>query len=243
MKTSKLGLIVFYLITLILTVVFALGQQKLGISYDKITLPQLAPAFAVGVTILLFGSCKVSLNFNLDKTLIVKVIISVFLPILLFCISYFIYLNISQKPSFTGDWQQSLLLGLTGMLIGAIGEEIGWRGFLQVNLEKIYSVLISSIITGLLWGAWHIGNYKNGSLFMICFLLFTVSTSIILRKLLTNTNNSFLISVLFHFSINLSFVLFFKNALTDPKMIFTIGLIFTIVAIGFLNFRPSTLKS
>jgi uncharacterized protein len=240
MKTTKLGLIVFYLLTLVFTVLFALGQQQLNIGYDKITLPQLAPAIVVGIIVLIFNSTKVFLNFRFDKRQLTKFLIAVFLPFLIFLVSYFICLNIGVKPSFTGNWQQGLLLGLGGMLIGAVGEEIGWRGFLQVNLERKYSAIISSIITGLMWGFWHIGHYKNGLLFMLGFLLFTVSASIILRTILEGTTNNLLISILFHFSINIGFVLFFKNALIDPKMILTIGVLWFLVAIGFLNFRPST---
>ena len=35
-------------------------------------------------------------------------------------------------------------------------EEPGWRGFLQPALEKKFSMLIASSITGLAWACWHI---------------------------------------------------------------------------------------
>jgi carboxyl-terminal processing protease len=233
MKLLRLPNLVFYFFTLVLTVAFALGQQKVNLGFDIITLPQLAPAFAAGVAVLLYSSAKVSLNFSLDKTVFLKGIMAIFWPLFLFCISYFIDLNIGLKPSFTGDWQENLLLGSAGMLIGAIGEEIGWRGFLQMNLEKKYSALLSSIITGLLWGFWHIGHYKNGALFMFGFLLFTVSASIYLRRLLVGTNNNLIVSFLFHFAVNIGFVLFFKNSLAEPKMIWIVGVFFCVAALVF----------
>ena len=103
---------------------------------------------------------------------------------------------------------------IIGILIGSIGEELGWRSFLQPNLEKKYSVLLASIIVGSIWGFWHIGHYKNGLLFMIGFLIFTVSASIILAWILRDTSYSIIISVLFHVSINLGFFVLFKNSLT-----------------------------
>ena len=46
---------------------------------------------------------------------------------------------------------------LFGIIIGSIGEEIGWRSFFQPFLETKYSKNISSIIVGVVWGLWHIG--------------------------------------------------------------------------------------
>lgn len=38
---------------------------------------------------------------------------------------------------------------------GALGEEIGWRGFLLPNLNRIYNDFISNFLTGIIWGVWH----------------------------------------------------------------------------------------
>ncbi len=83
-----------------------------------------------------------------------------------------------------------------------------------------------------MWGAWHIGHYRNGLLFMLGFLLFTVSASVILRKILENTNNNLIIPILFHFSVNISFFVFYKNSLTDSKMILVNGVMWAILAIA-----------
>ena len=36
-----------------------------------------------------------------------------------------------------------------------IGEEVGWRGFLQLELTKRTSFLTAAIVTGLVWAVWH----------------------------------------------------------------------------------------
>jgi membrane protease YdiL (CAAX protease family) len=43
---------------------------------------------------------------------------------------------------------------LVGM-IGATGEEIGWRGLLVPELAKLTSFRMTSIISGLIWAGWH----------------------------------------------------------------------------------------
>jgi uncharacterized protein len=232
MKKIKWDLTVFYILTFILTILFAVGQQQLKISYDKITLPQLAPLIAVICTFLLFATSRTTLNFNIRSVVIPKLPIAFVLPFIVFGIGFYVCKMLGLNTFLTDNLIQSLPLSLIGMLIGAAGEEIGWRGFLQPNLERKYSVLVSSIITGLMWGLWHIGHYKNGVLFMIGFLLFTVSASVIVRRILERTNNNLIIPVLFHFSINIGFVVFYKSVLTDPKMILTNGILWTVLALA-----------
>jgi membrane protease YdiL (CAAX protease family) len=57
---------------------------------------------------------------------------------------------------FKSDEKTSLLLSgiLTGLLVG-IFEEVGWSGFVVPNLRLRYNILITGLIVGLLWGAWH----------------------------------------------------------------------------------------
>ncbi len=122
------------------------------------------------------------------------------------------------------------------MLIGSIGEELGWRSFLQPILERKNSVLISSVIIGLIWGMWHIGHYKNGILFMIGFLIFTVSASIMLALILRGSEYSIIISSIFHLSINIGFFTFFKNSLTNPKLMLINGIVWLFFAIIIIIF-------
>lgn len=82
-----------------------------------------------------------------------------------------------------------------------------------------------------MWGLWHIGHYKNGILFLLGFLLFTTSASVILRRLLDRTNNNLLVSIMFHFSINISFIVFYRNSLTDSKMILINGILWALFAV------------
>ena len=59
------------------------------------------------------------------------------------------------------------------------GEEFGWRGYLQVRLLG-HRPLLAAIVTGLIWGLWHIPINLRGYNFpdqpMLGMLVFTVST-------------------------------------------------------------------
>lgn len=57
--------------------------------------------------------------------------------------------------SYLIKWNGSIpfyLLNFIAVLIGCFGEEIGWRGYLNLVLMKKHSPFISSFIIGCLWG-------------------------------------------------------------------------------------------
>lgn len=225
-------IILYTLITIIITGAFAGIQQKLNLDFEKIVLPQLAPAIAFFILILFFKDLKVPIKFEFNKGISLKLCIALVLPLLLMTIAFYTGKQLGLKPQLTHNLKPLFSFMFIGILIGALGEEIGWRGFLQPTLEKHNSVLLSSIIIGLIWGLWHIGHYKNGVLFMVGFLLFTIAASIILAYLLRDTNYNIIVAVLFHTSINLGFYLLFKNSLTDSKLMIINGIIWMIPAIG-----------
>jgi membrane protease YdiL (CAAX protease family) len=58
------------------------------------------------------------------------------------------------------------IFGMAGSLSSALGEEIGWRGFLVPELAKSMSFTKVALITGVIWACWHLpvillGNYHN----------------------------------------------------------------------------------
>jgi membrane protease YdiL (CAAX protease family) len=62
----------------------------------------------------------------------------------------------------------SLTAGFVPKTGRALGEEIGWRGFLVPELMKVTGFTGTSIISGLMWSAWHypailFGDYNAGT--------------------------------------------------------------------------------
>jgi len=226
--------LLFALITLIVTGLLAVLQQKINLDFEKIVLPQLAPAIGFLIIVLLYKDLRVPIGLDFNKAIAEKSLLALVLPFFLITISYFIGKLNGLEIQLTNDLTPLISIMLIGILIGSIGEEIGWRSFLQPNLEKSNSVLLASIIVGLIWGLWHIGHYKNGLLFMIGFLIFTVSASIILAWILRDTRYSIIISVLFHTSINIGFFVLFKNSLADSKLMIINGVVWLIPAIGII---------
>jgi len=125
----------------------------------------------------------------------------------------------------------TLIVGLIGMIIGATTEEIGWRSFLQPTLEKKHSIFISSLIVGMVWGLWHIGHYMNGPIFMLVFLTFTISVSLVMMFILKNTKHNIIISAVFHFSINIGFGICFTEGFGNIKLFLINSSVWLMVAL------------
>lgn len=94
--------------------------------------------------------------------------------------------------------------------IYAIGEEIGWRGFLQQRFESLgLNFATSSLMVGLIWGIWHASaiillghNYpENRIIGVLLFTLFTISASIP-HSIITRISSSILPAASLHGAIN-----------------------------------------
>ncbi len=225
-------ILLFVVITLLVTALLAVFQQKIHLDYSIIVLPQLAPALGFIIMALLIRDLRIPINLYFSGPIVLRTLLALILPAALILASHYIGRNIGLDIQKLNAASPSLSTLFLGMLIGALGEELGWRSFLQPLLRREHSLLISSIIVGLIWGMWHIGHYKNGALFMLGFLLFTISASIIVANLLRGTDHNIVISTAFHLSINVGFSLFFSNSLTDAKLQLVNGLVWLAIATG-----------
>jgi membrane protease YdiL (CAAX protease family) len=141
-------------------------------------------------------------------------------------------------------------LGLVGKISRALGEEIGWRGFLVPELAKVVSFPAVAAISGLMWAVYHFpallfADYNAGAppwYSLTCFTLMVVADSFILAWL-TLRSGSLWPAAILHGSHNL----FIQSILTPltrdtgpTKYIideFGIGLVITISIGAFIVWR------
>lgn len=53
------------------------------------------------------------------------------------------------------------LLIFVGFFIGALGEELGWSGYIIDSLQHRWGALGASILLGVVWAAWHVVPYMQ----------------------------------------------------------------------------------
>jgi uncharacterized protein len=101
-------------------------------------------------------------------------------------------------------------LGLIPKLARALGEEIGWRGFLVPELSKVVSFPMIGFISGLMWAAYHYpiliyADYNAGTPVWYglgCFTVMVIADSFILAWLVLRSG-SLWPAAIFHASHNL----------------------------------------
>ena len=119
-----------------------------------------------------------------------------------------------------------LLMGTAGMVMSmafALGEEIGWRGFLAPRMTEAFGFKAGALLTGVIWTLWHLplvffADYSNATPWWFgvsCFAVLMLSMSVIMAWLRL-TSGSLWTAALFHASHN-QFIQVFFTPLTSSR--------------------------
>lgn len=96
-------------------------------------------------------------------------------------------------------------------VFGPVGEEIGWRGYLQGHLQPRIGPLWTSLLIGFYWGFWHLPDFviedtiqsNLGMVFFVPFIFSTIANSFVMTWLYNRTNSSTLLAgILWHAGID-----------------------------------------
>jgi len=149
-----------------------------------------------------------------------------------------------------------LFVGIVGIIpsaLSALGEEIGWRGFLVPELYKSQGFTKTSLISGFIWGVWHLpillfADYNSGTpawYAMTCFMLLVISISFIYTWFRMKSGNLWT-AVILHASHNLFIQSFFTPLTEDTGntayFMDEFGIVIPIIAIGFAIYYWSKRK-
>jgi uncharacterized protein len=160
----------------------------------------------------------------------------VFLMPVLAMLSYW-YKNEAVIPAKTHLSILTIPLFFIVFFIGAIGEELGWSGYIINPLQNQFGALKASIILGFLWAIWHIIPFNQAGqtavwIFWQC--LATIFLRIIMVWIFNNTGKSVFGMVLFHTMINLSPFLIPNNGAHYDPFIFCLLLMVVVAIVVFL---------
>lgn len=241
MKTDKKQLLTFIVLLALLSIIFYLihfinpskkiGFIGLGIMW--------APGVAAIVTRLIFQKNLRQLGWSWNKWHyhIISYILPFFLGLIIYSVVWLTGLGEFSPEQFTTNLNRKLLglenplsfslsfliMSTMWMLIGciyALGEEIGWRGFLVPELSKLTGYFNTSLIIGLLWAVWHIPGilfmgYNSGtqSWYSILFFTIMITSMSFIMTWLRLKSGSLWTAVILHGSHNL-FIQGFYDPLT-----------------------------
>lgn len=203
-------LTIFFVVTLslsagIASIAIAIGDQNITIlsvftpSLVAIALTALVGGKS-GLKDLLVKQMKQHVEF---KWVVISMIMIPILAILAICIH-----SLFGGPDLTLRTTQ-LFPQIIVIVIIALGEEYGWRGYALPKLEEKYNALSSSFILGLVWGFWHFPSYLIGvgvpqGMPFYVFILWVLAANILITWVYNNTR-SVLMAMLIHIVANATF--------------------------------------
>jgi len=196
--------VLFYLLAFFFTFLLGGIQQAAGINSQLTALPQWGPGVAGLLMLLIFRKDGVKLNFKLKQVSPARgfgaLLLPMFPAVLIFPVVWL------RQESFSLQYNLStpLLLLLGSLALGAVGEEIGWRGYLHASLNRSLKPLASSAVVGTLWALWHFGFYQNGPVYVLLAVVAFIATSITMFAVLQDIDFNIWSASLFHYGINLS---------------------------------------
>jgi membrane protease YdiL (CAAX protease family) len=141
-----------------------------------------------------------------------------------------------------------IILG-TFIVIGAVTEELGWRGYVLPKLLNQRSAIYSALFIGVIWGVIHLGlilpGQMNAGAHWLPSILYIMGLSVILTWLYVQTRGNLVIPILFH--AGQSYFVFLNGglSLTQQLILLTVmtGMIsFVLILIYGPNLQRSLVK-
>jgi len=119
---------------------------------------------------------------------------------------------VSGFASFSGVPDAWGLLGVAAVivLVGGLGEETGWRGYLQPVLQQRRGVLAAAGLVAFAWAAWHlpqfflIATYENFPVAMLPVFVLGLAAASVVLAWLYNRTRSVLSCAIWHGSYNIA---------------------------------------
>lgn len=187
MNKNRKSIFIFLVIVIGITFGWEIGVYKAGVDYGSVKYNALMvgmmwfPAVSAYLTKWI---CREKIRFGLksDMNLLpsfnqkkgkyyVYAVAAPFICVL--AANLLIYIRYPQKFDFNGISKQSIIVdilislgvGIIYAVLYALGEEIGWRGFLMPRLEREMPKSVMLVVSGVIWGLWHAPLIYQGHLF------------------------------------------------------------------------------
>ena len=199
---------VFYVLTWFFLILLGGGQQATNLLPPEIGLAQWGPGIAALLMPLIFRKDGHRFVFFSKEMPLLRYLVAVLIPAGTAMVVFLLLQVFPITGTNTPPLYQSLPLVLLWMPLGALGEEIGWRGYLHKKLNMRLRGIVSSLLVGLLWMPIHVHFLTQGPIFILFLFLLIVSYSIVLYALTQDTGFNILLATIFHIAINLTNLLF-----------------------------------
>lgn len=224
---------VFYVLTWFFLILLGGLQQASGILPPEIGLAQWGPGVAALLMLVIFRKDGLKINFITKETPVLRYLWAALIPTGIGLLVYGLRSILPIPAGETSEVFNQLPLILLWTPLGALGEEIGWRGYLQKKLDTRFRGLVSSIIVAILWLPIHLTLLSHGTLLLVFLLVWFISISIVIYGLVYDTGFNVLVATIFHAAINFINLLI-VDVMYVPSFWILNGVVWAIVAAIFV---------
>jgi len=122
-----------------------------------------------------------------------------------------VYVLLGGRVQFHSPGFALPILILVGLIL-SLGEEIGWRGFALPHLQSRSSMVVASLVIGILWAFWHVPAditsltlliLPSTYLAFLWFVAFTCAGSLLMSWVYNRTAGSVFLMILLHVSLSI----------------------------------------
>jgi len=224
---------VFYVLTWFFLMLLGGVQQETGLLPQEIGLAQWGPGIAALLMLIIFRKDGHTIPFFSKGIPFIRYLYAALIPagvgLVVLLISSLMTIESSASPAV----YDSLWLFILWMPLGALGEEIGWRGYLHKKMDPRLRGLLSSLLVGILWMPIHVTFFADGPVFIFFLTLTIISYSIVIFALVQGNGFNVLLASTFHLSINLTNLLFLDVIHETPFMV-VYGVVWAVTAVIFI---------
>jgi membrane protease YdiL (CAAX protease family) len=125
------------------------------------------------------------------------------------------------------------------LFVLVIGEEIGWRSFLQPRLRTRLGLASAGLVTGVAWTLWHLPMYLapgQGPTAFLAFAAWVVPLAVVMGIVAEGTRFSALVATVLHGAANIATPIVLPGV-DRPTWLMLGGLIYALGAMGYLVLR------
>lgn len=205
----------FYMLAFILTgVLFTLSSQLckvVAVGETQTALlttmsAQLAPGLAALIARRRFGSLPEHKGVSrLQHVLLLCLLV----PLVSIGAQYLLLAATGQgaQPSAFFATSQLAVLSIVTALIGSVGEEVGWRGYLYKRLKSDLKPWCSAALSSVMWGLWHVTKvFQLGLGHYLLFALSMVPLGMLMCYAVDRAGGSIMPAIVMHLLQNLGFM-------------------------------------
>lgn len=192
-----------------------------------VPLAQWGPGLAVFAMGLLFRRERLRVVFAGPRTPPDRYLAAIFVPVVATLVTYLVYnVGLRRGPTgIAGPWITWLWMPL-----GAIGEELGWRGYLHKRLNNDLVGPLAALVAGALWAAWQATLWPVDFATIGWLVLLLIAQSAAMHALLADAGFDVAVAALFRWIAALC-ALLFAAAAHETAFVMTHSLVWASVAV------------